>query len=348
MIAIVAIAACAHPRESGSLPADLSRAPPFFDALLEPSAGRVIHGWGQFSSAWAEGAPEGRADADDLDRYLRTLTPYKPAMLSFYVAPDPAILASFLERYGALARSRGFFVAEVGLYFQSFQGEVANGKRDRELHTLADGLRDAGLPVLLRIGYEFNNPWALYDPQQFSTAFRRVVAVMRQERARNVAAVWNATAAGLPKRPWMDWYPGDDFVDWWSVNLFRFQDFTQVETGSFLDDARRHRKPVLIGEAAPILESVLPWRVRGPTSDAEAARWYGDLIELIRRRPEVKAVSLIAVNWRRLRSILPGWGWPDTRLDRWPAARQKWRSGLGDYRFVHQEEAERLYAGAAR
>lgn len=325
-------------------PADLSSEPVSYGARLEPPAGRVLHGWGQFSSAWAKGEPEGSGDGGDLVAYERATAPYRPAMLSFYTAPDGQITPAFIERYKRTVGSRGRFVAQIGLYFQSFQGEVANGDRDPELVLLADGLREARNPVLLRIGYEFNNPWVPYDPSRYIQAFRKIVGRLREVKASNVATVWNATAVGFDGANCMRWYPGDDVVDWWSVDLFRMEDFERPGLASFLDAARAHRKPVLIGEASPVFAASNRSRVRGPASQDEALAWYRKLIDLIRRRPEIKAVSLIAVDWRRLKSTAPGPGWPDTRLARWPKAAALWRQAVADRRFIQAEECASIYA----
>src|SRR5208282_6771918 len=99
----------------------------------------------------------------------------------------------FVDRYGCFVKSHPPFVAQIGLYFQSFASDVAAGKRDNELRRLAAALRDAHVPVLLRIGYEFNNPWAPYDSANYRVTFRRVVEIMASSNASKVAAVWNAT-----------------------------------------------------------------------------------------------------------------------------------------------------------
>ncbi|MDX1650818.1 MAG: hypothetical protein R3263_13275, partial [Myxococcota bacterium] len=97
-------------------------------------------------------------------------------------------------------------------------------------------------------------------------------------------------------------------------------------------------RPVLVGEASPVLASRLPFRVRGPRSDGEALRWYARLFALVEARPEVKALSLIAVDWRRLRRELPGFGWPDVRLSRWPAAAARVREEVARPRWIGRGE----------
>jgi hypothetical protein len=313
---------------------------PFYDAKLEPPAGRIIHGWGQFSSEWDKGAPDGAGDAADLAAYERAVKPTLPAMLSFYTALDASLMQQFTERYKQRAAQRGFFVTEVGLNFQNVQKDASQGMRDPEVVMMLDVLRDAHNPVLLRIGYEFNNPRMPYDPSLYIQTFRGVVERIREGHNDNVAAVWNATAAGFDSGNFMRWYPGDDVVDWWGIDLFDLKDFDRPELAEFLEKARSHRKPVVICEASPVFQASTAGHVRGPKSDVEAAAWFQTLVDLIDAHPEIQAVSLISVDWRRLHAILPGSGWPDVRITQWPKALAIWKKALTDKRFINAPEAE--------
>jgi hypothetical protein len=314
----------------------------YFGARFEPPAGRVLHGWGQFSHAWDLGEDEARDDAAQLGQYEADVAPHKPAMISFYVAPDDRMLAGFESRYREFCANRGFLVAQLGLGFQTMQREVADGSRDRELMRLAEILRAERRPVLMRIGFEFNNPWATYDPALYVKSFRRIAGILRDAHADNVATVWNATASGFAQLGYMRWYPGDAYVDWWSINLFDPSDFRLGETPEFLADAVRHRRPVLIAETSPVFALPGGTQVRAAKSDEEAASWGRDLFAFIRAHPEIKGVSFVMVDWTRWRSFLPGHGWPDTRLSRWPGLRAVFEKALGESRFVDQSEAEKL------
>jgi hypothetical protein len=338
---LLAIAAASSPLSAQSIPP-----PPFYNIKLEPPAGRILPGWGQFSSAWDKGARDGAGDARDLASYERAMSPHRPIVLSFYTALDDSLMPRFAARYKAFAAQRGFFVAQIGVNFQPFQRDVSQGMRDPEIVMLMDTIRDARNPVLMRIGYEFNNPWALYDPSLYIMSFRRIVERLRQAELDNVATVWNATAIGFGKQSFMRWYPGDDVVDWWGVNLFDLGDFDRPELAEFLRKAREHQKPVVICEAAPVFQTNVPGHVRGPKSEAEAAAWYGKLANLLTDHPEIQAVVPISVDWRRLKAILPGQGWPDTRIERWPKAAAIWKKTLSEKRFVDTREAQVIYHSA--
>src|SRR5690242_12721124 len=242
-----------------------------FDARNEPPAGRVIQGWGQFSNAWNLGAGAGAGEEADLKEYIKSVAPHDPALISFYVAAEMKSLPPFLTRYREFAPAHGFFVAQLGFDFRGMERDTSTGMKDPELWGLADGLKEVGRPVLLRVGYGFNATSAQYEPSAYIGAFRHVTEVMRKDDPR-IATVWEADASGLGGANYLKWYPGDDVVDWWGVELFDPSDFTSAATAAFLHDAARHRKPVLIGEASPVFKAGRA--VRGPRSGAEAMKWY--------------------------------------------------------------------------
>lgn len=311
----------------------------------EPPAGRVLHGWGQFSGSWTRGEPAGAGDAADLRAYERAVAPATPAMLSFYVAPVAEQVETLLPKLAALCEERGPFVVLLGLWLFDVQESVARGAHDAPLRRLASGLREIGLPVLLRIGYEFNNPWQRYEPSAYVAAFRHVAGLVREVGACRVTPVWHASTLGLREGPPDPWDPGDAYAAWWGLSLFHHEEFASRALERFLDAARSRKRPVVIAETAPVLSSRVPFRVRGPESEAEADGWYAALFELLRRRPEIKAVSFIALDWRRLRAELPGFGWPDTRLERWPRAAARVRRELAALRFLHRDTWRAALAG---
>lgn len=53
--------------------------------------------------------------------------------------------------------------------------------------------------------------------------------------------------AGWIDRDYQVFYPGNDWVDWWSIDLFSPEMFTLDNTTWFLEDAATHGFPVMIG-----------------------------------------------------------------------------------------------------
>lgn len=296
--------------------ASWSPVPPFFDAPVEPPAGRAISGWGEFSSAWDLGQLAGQGEAKDLAAYEKAVAPHAPALISFSVGPDFTIVSGFLSHYREFSSAHGFFVGQVAINFHGLEHDVAIGMRDPDLMVLADGLQGVGRPALVRIGPAFNAPEARYEASAYIGAFRHGTDVIRKTHM-SCATVWAASARGLSSSEYLKWYPGDDVVDWWGVDLFDAQEFSRAETKAFVDQAAHHHKPVVIG--ATSLKA---------KSEAEALGWYAALFDFIRANPAVKAFSL---------------PWPGTRLARWPKVAAYVKQQLADPRFIDASEAPAIF-----
>jgi hypothetical protein len=116
-------------------------------------------------------------------------------------------------------------------------------------------IEQAGRPIFLRIGYEFDGAWNHYSPRGYIAAFRHIVDRLRGNGVTNFVSVWqSATYPGgtYRNRPFQDRYPGDEYVDWLGFSFF-ISHFTydQYVRNPFLDFAREHRKPVLVAESTP-------------------------------------------------------------------------------------------------
>ena len=290
-------------------------APVSFDAQLEPPAGRVISGWAQFSTGWDLGQPAGKAEAENLAAYQKAVAPHPPAMISFEVAADATTLPEFLRRYRELSASHGFFVAQIAFNFRGNEHDVAIGMRDPELLTLGDALKEFGRPVFLRIGAQFNQPGALYEPSGYIGAFRHGVERLRFNKL-NFAAVWSATAQGFSASQQMKWYPGDDVVDWWALDVVDTHDLALAESKAFVDDAAHHRKPTLIN-ANP----------RGVKSEADALKFCVALFDFVRANPTVKGFTLEA----------------GARFVRWPKVAAYLKQQLADPRLIDANQASEVF-----
>ncbi|HVN28255.1 MAG TPA: hypothetical protein VMT64_07200 [Candidatus Binataceae bacterium] len=250
-----------------------SAAPVFFDAKLEPPAGRVISGLG---------------GTENLAAYEKIVAPHSPAMIAFDLPLDFTSTSPFLNQYRAFKAAHGYFIANIGLSFRGKEHDVAAGMIDPDVFVIADGLRDVDRPVLLRLGGRFNAPGAVYEPSAYIGAFRHVTDTCRHEYP-GIAMVWDASARGLSDPHYMKWYPGDDAVDWWGVELDA-PDAIDPEVLAFIDAAEHHRKPVLISASSDKTRS-----------DAEALKWFATIFDLVRAHPTIQALS-IALNARLLRS----------------------------------------------
>lgn len=319
-----------------------------FEARLEPPAGRVIHGWGQISGQWTRDDPAATGDESDFAAYVAAVKPYQPAMVSFYVAPVQKQVDGFLRKYGAFAKANPFFITQIGFYFRDrfLHEAIVSGEADGEIEKFLTGLQRVGRPVLLRIGHEFNGDGAEYDPELYKKAFVRIARMIREGGFDNVATVWHAEVLGLRNRDCLEWYPGDEYVDWWGISLFFADHMVDPKVDEFIVAARQRKKPVLIGESSPWFHATKEQPVRAGSPD-EVRQWYAGLFAVCDKHPHVKAISVIVVDWTRWNSFfanVPG-GFPDTRFEVTPGMAERYREYIGRDRFIHSAEAAGLYGG---
>ena len=108
----------------------------------------------------------------------------------------------------------------VGLYMVDELPAIVSGSYDANIDSLADWIKEADRPVFLRIGYEFDGSWNHYDPAQYVQAFRRIMDRLDARGADNAISVWQSAGTTATTSTLMQWYPGDDYVDWVAYSYF--------------------------------------------------------------------------------------------------------------------------------
>ena len=303
----------------------------FYGRRLEPQT-QVLHGAGQ-------------SDETSFAEYTQAMGAAKPMLSMSYVDLKDDLPAYFARLRAELARYPELIVPQIGLSLNEgdrgkhYEAAVASGSMDDRLRQLCEGLRSLDRPVYLRVGYEFNGPWNGYEAAAYVAAFRQVTTAVRASGLTNVAMVWDwsadaevnaerggAAAAGSAAR-WRAFYPGDEWVDWWALNVFTRASMQSGATQAFLDEAARRRFPVMIAESTPQGHSVTE-------GGALVAAWFAPYFDLIRRSAGVKAFCYINWDWRKY----PQWAdWGDARLQGNDAVLGYYRGQVGGP----------LYAGAA-
>ena len=186
----------------------------------------------------------------------------------------------------ALLKSYPNSVIQLGLYMVDESKDTLAGTYDANLKILAQWIKKANRPVYLRIGYEFDNPDNHYDPQEYKQAFRYIVDFLRKEKVENAAYVWHSQCWGeKASQQWMDWYPGDGYVDWFASSLFSIPSGAWISS-DFIKLAREHHKPFMIAESAP-------W---GLYSVRAKMDWYKHIFQFIKDQ-KVDAFCYINSNW---------------------------------------------------
>jgi arylsulfatase A-like enzyme len=292
-----------------------------YQARLEPEA-HVLHGAGQ-------------VEVSDFLDYCEALgNEFPPVLFMDYVGAREAG-RWFSDR---LSKKLDAFphrtMVQLGLAMtvddrpeNRYEHEVAAGKYDANLKELFEGLKKLNVPIYVRIGYEANGYWNGYQPESYKKAFRRVTTLMR-ESGLNAATVWCI----VPHPPdeetdmfshAMEYYPGDEWVDWWAADLFTAE---QIENSKpFLREADVRNKPVMIGESTPrgvgVLDGQQSW-----------GQWFAPYFRLIRDHPGIKAFCYINWDW----SEYTKWDyWGDARLGQNKVVAELYRNEMALPLYMH-------------
>ena len=189
----------------------------------------------------------------------------------------------------------------------------AAGDRDENIEAFCKAVKALDTPVFIRIGYEFETSGNNYKPETYIPAFIRIYKAL-QKHGIDFASIWCITATYGPRVPWdrlMQYYPGDEYVDWWGVDIFSIEHIFSDRVLMFCDEAAQHNKPVMIGESTPRYVGTL----QGKTSwDG----WFIPYFKLIRRTPNIKAFCYINWEWGYWSDKLGfGWhAWGDCRIEK--------------------------------
>jgi hypothetical protein len=197
--------------------------------------------------------------------------------------------------------------------------QVAAGDFDAEIREIARAVAADARPLFVRPGFEFNGIWNNYQPATYREAFIRIRALFLAEGATNTIWVWNAHPAGNVA-PFMNFYPGDENVDWWGVNLFgkAFESASQQEfIAAFVEGAQARGKPLIIPESIPhkfyLLDNPTTWNA-----------WFVPYFDLI----QTKGIGAFCYSNRDYTKI-PAWSdWGDLRIEQSPL-KDEWAGMLG-------------------
>jgi hypothetical protein len=346
---------------AAAAPAQPGAADTLYGAKFEPPRGRILHGMGQFD--------EGNAG------YLSLLDPgIQPASKLDFLPigdwPRPwdnrlQVFRASMKKLEDNGRIPHIDIALYGLDPNtrkqvSVDLEVANTTRyDQHILELAQVIASHKGPVFLRIGGEFSGDWMDYHPYDYPRAYRKVADIFRGAGADNVAFVWCYEPSAPDDfdvhdaRGWK-WFPGDDVIDWYGIDLFAPDQFSRRASGrgsdeklahseKFLKMARDHKKPVMIGECSPSQEDI--------TDDAEDGRrdwqsWFQPFLKFLDDHPEVEAFYFINYDWRKSRSLDTN-GWQDAEIQKNPYIGPMWVKEMQKPRYLHLDDVKLLNGYAA-
>lgn len=253
-------------------------------------------------------------------------------------------------------------VPHLSLSFTDEYGNPADGiiaataRLDAVIDELGAIIAAFGDPVFIRLGFEFNGSWNGYTTGVYPRAFRKVVERFRAAGVTNAAYIWCYEPDGPDDFDAVldgesAWYPGDDVVDWFGLDLFGPEHFAAPTSPRargdsayerslcFLEMAASHGKPVMLSENAAVKAHVTadvddPGFVDG-TSDWET--WFGPFFAFIVNHPLIKGFLYMNQDYRNSVYDLEN-GWGDCRIETNSYILDHYREMLRDERFVHAFE----------
>lgn len=337
---------------------DTPRAPTF----LEPPTGRVLHGMGQ----WRKGNDAFEAAVDD------PRLESGAALIFLHLGDWPGRswerrslgLVAAIERQRERGRLLNVTLHLGGLEEGEIVGiddDIALGSPDaaryeERVRDCARIIAASGLPAFVRIGGEMNGEWEDQHPYLFPRAFRRVVELFDDEGAEHVAFVWcyMPAAAGdfdVFRDGEAKWYPGDDVVDWFGLDVFRREDFIMPDdprrarasratrSQRFLAMARERGKPVILNETSAVDVALSPDPDDG-AADWDA--WFVPFFAFVRAHPEIKAVHYVNIDWKTI-GAANARGWLDADVTHSPTVLARFIDELRDPLWLHEPDLDLLH-----
>lgn len=262
----------------------------YFGAPLEPKS-QIIHGAGQDLDSFAE---------------YSSLFPAKnkPLIYMSYVgvSGDKAQIDRWYNQAleGSTKNVNFKTAQQIGISFNGGNDKgigmatrVAAGEFDENIDYFLDRLSELNVPAYLRIGYEFEGAWNGYNVKGYVATFKRITDKIRARNMKDIVTVWCAaggSAGFISFDALMEYYPGDDYVDWWGVDIFSPEEITNPWLVQFYKKAAEHGKPVMIGETTPRHVGVEDGQKSWDT-------WFGPFFDMVAKNPEIKAISYINWDW---------------------------------------------------
>jgi hypothetical protein len=177
--------------------------------------------------------------------------------------------------------------------------DVVNGTYDNYIREFAEGAKAWGHPFFLRFDWEMNGNWFPWaedangnNPGEYVAAWRHVHDIFTQVGATNATWVWCPYVNSSPQmRPLASFYPGDEYVDWTSLDGFNWASngvnpapwtaFDKIFSGSYRTITKKiaPSKPMILAEMAS-----------GGKGHAKAT-WIDDMFKSLRTKyPRVRGL----------------------------------------------------------
>ena len=199
--------------------------------------------------------------------------------------------------------------------------KVSDGTYDASIHKYAADCKNLSGEIFLRIGFEFDGKWNGYDAENYKTAFRHIVDLFNADGVTNVAFVWCASDPEIKNM--MDWYPGDEYVDWFAFDIFGDANY---DATWYKKQADEHSKPILIGESSRSKKNV-------PLKE------YFDTYFANLKNPNYGISGFEYINWDWSLTT-PGWaGWGNSMYTKDPEIVKLYNDEMKNPRYIHRDSS---------
>lgn len=291
------------------------RSYPYYGAKLEPR-NKCIHGWGQGN--WTD-VGEYRTSLGNIRDPLSVADYWHMGWTPPYDDWFDSVMVPWFASFPHFAVLQfGVMLGQPGDIDKT--DEIADGYHDSKFEELFASLATFGKYCYLRFGYECNGSWNGYNKTTYIAAYQRVVGLLRASAANNITAnCWCIAAAG--DAAYIDWYPGDSYVDWWGLDILQPAGLSNQTTIDYLAEAAVRRKPVCIGETT----------CYGGVTDAMWTDYFTPFFGILDANRHVKMFNYINWDWNPV--TYPGWG--DARLSESALVETNYRAEMGKRMYLH-------------
>ncbi|MEW6196884.1 MAG: T9SS type A sorting domain-containing protein [Bacteroidota bacterium] len=321
----------------------------YSQSFLEPPDGKIYHGT-QIAFESHLGYIEALNDS--------TLNPaVRGIFLAVPGTRPPATTYNNLRKFLFEADSIGF-IPEISLFLET-NHDIPNGATDSIIavsteydyfiDSLIEVCRIYGQRMFIRIGGEFNGWWngGGYHPYYYVIAFRKIVDMFATKDFRDsIATVWcyEPDAANDFDSVGINgplWYPGDEYVDWFGLDVFDYFHFDQSlpdynrgvitqkgKSERFLEMARTKMKPVFLNETSAKAINITADSI---DSANDWSNWFAKFWEFIDNHTEIKGFNYINAEWES--SGFPGWG--DARIQNSTYIAKWYKEEIQRDKYIH-------------
>ena len=316
--------------------------PPKTTTKFEPPDGKVYHGVGQSMTG--------------VNEYITAMgdSTIHPIVWNFYYdipgtrGDKFAELRTTLSKEKQLGRIPHLSIAMTNgpIWTDSL---IATGTQyDYIIDSIAAICKQFGRRMFVRPGFEFNGWWFPHHPYLYPKAFQKIVDRFRMIGAADSAAfLWCYYPAGPNDFDSVDtngarWYPGDDYVDWFSLDLFPVSDFhldsaaykrgqitAKGKSERFLAMARAKSKPVFLSEVSAAYAKF----TTDPTDGMnDWNNWFVPFWNFLTAHPEIKGFNYTNWDWSKYGQWKE---WGDARIEVNSYILTQYKAEMRKSKYIH-------------